>query len=257
MSSGEILYSIILRGYPDGTQETRNMFLRVVLILGFEMKYYTIVDDSGVDYDFIREEPGSWLGKVVVGADEPCDGCLTVQQPSGKGTWTADVSRFELFIPSVDVDDVVLTRVQWLILRELELEIFRRGVDGGEATSEAIDALHVREREFGVFVDSVRAVRSPPSYPRWQEVPARFAPVRVPYIELNLLNFLDVDVAQLNAWGIQAVGSLGASVDLVKDVITELSAVAFYTADPRDKKVVNDQISLLKILLGLFDELLS
>ena len=65
------------------------------------MKKYKIVDDSGVDYAFLSGfgEVQSWLGEVVEGVDEPVNGCLTVKQPFGPGTWTADVSCFEVVLP--------------------------------------------------------------------------------------------------------------------------------------------------------------
>lgn len=60
------------------------------------MKKYKIVDDSGVDYNFLRiHREDRWLGEIVEGSDEPLNGCITVKQPSGDGTWTAPVECFE------------------------------------------------------------------------------------------------------------------------------------------------------------------
>lgn len=51
---------------------------------------------------------------------------------------------------------------QLLTLRKLERAIFEAGIDGGEATSEAIDRLHEKEREYGVFDENAET-------PRWQQ----------------------------------------------------------------------------------------
>ena len=59
-------------------------------------KRYKIVDDSGVDYNFLRvHREDRWLGEIVEGSDKSVNGCLTVNQPSGDGTWTAPVACFE------------------------------------------------------------------------------------------------------------------------------------------------------------------
>lgn len=65
------------------------------------MATWKLIDDSGVDYAFIRAfrpwiADGEWLGAVVHGADEPNEiGLLTVEHPGGIGTFTAPVERFE------------------------------------------------------------------------------------------------------------------------------------------------------------------
>jgi len=59
---------------------------------------YEIIDDSGVDYNFVRgfrpDEP-SWLGQVVQGGPIQESGDITVEQPFGGGTYTAPASRFK------------------------------------------------------------------------------------------------------------------------------------------------------------------
>jgi len=61
------------------------------------MKTYKIIDDSGVDYNFIRDSR-SWLGEIVKGG--PCPSlysdAIVVEKPFGLiGTYTASSCNFE------------------------------------------------------------------------------------------------------------------------------------------------------------------
>ena len=67
------------------------------------MKNYEIIDDSGVDYDFIGENKSirPWLGQIVKGwaSDSPYK-CVTIKKPYGLlGTYTASPEAFrEIFL---------------------------------------------------------------------------------------------------------------------------------------------------------------
>lgn len=66
------------------------------------MNKYRIIDDSGVDYNFLGKKAkakGSWVGQIVKGAPNPSlyPNCVTVEKPFGLGgTYSADACRFEL-----------------------------------------------------------------------------------------------------------------------------------------------------------------
>lgn len=73
------------------------------------LKWYEIIDDSGVDYSFIGQST-SWLGQTVRGADAPVGGLLTVEQPFQSNphcTYTADAACFEE-IPESEVPIIFL-----------------------------------------------------------------------------------------------------------------------------------------------------
>ena len=76
---------------------------------------YKIVDDSGVDYAFIGQKDGSWLGAIVEGwpAGHLPDS-ITVRQPSGgpASTYTANKEAFERY-------DMKITLDEWLELEDL------------------------------------------------------------------------------------------------------------------------------------------
>lgn len=184
------------------------------------MKYYKIIDDSSIDYAFLGLEPGSWLNKVVVGADGPRGGLLTIKQPGDGGTYTADVSCF------MEVDPPTLTLAQWYRLHTLENEIFRCGVDGGEFTSAAIGALHEAERHFGVYDADLEG-------PRWRDFPERFAP-GPEYVELNLCNYTSDDVALLQEWALHALAALECSAEVIKDSLTELASLETFFRSRRE-----------------------
>jgi len=65
------------------------------------MRKYKIIDDSGVDYNFIAGfgyEKKSWLGQIVQGGPNPAlyTDAITVEKPFGiGGTYTADKKCFE------------------------------------------------------------------------------------------------------------------------------------------------------------------
>ena len=71
------------------------------------MKYYEILDDSGVDYAFMGEDRNKrpWLGQIVKGwaSKSPYD-CISVEKPYGiAGTYTASPSAFrEVSTPNAE-----------------------------------------------------------------------------------------------------------------------------------------------------------
>jgi hypothetical protein len=63
------------------------------------MKTYEIIDDSGVDYNFLREDKNKrpWVGQIVKGSDvrERPYKCVTIEKPYGlPGTYTASPEAF-------------------------------------------------------------------------------------------------------------------------------------------------------------------
>jgi hypothetical protein len=63
------------------------------------MKTYKIINDSGVDYQFIAafgHPTTPWIGQIVKGGEVNSYGCITVEKPFGiTGTYTLDASNFE------------------------------------------------------------------------------------------------------------------------------------------------------------------
>ena len=68
------------------------------------MKTYKIINDSGVDYNFLAgfgHPKTSWVGQIVKGGERSSwgGGTITVEKPFGiSGTYTADESHFEEII---------------------------------------------------------------------------------------------------------------------------------------------------------------
>lgn len=66
------------------------------------MNKYRIINDSGVDYNFLGKEAkakGSWVGQIVIGGPNPSlyPDCITVEKPFGLlGTYSASSENFEL-----------------------------------------------------------------------------------------------------------------------------------------------------------------
>lgn len=84
---------------------------------------YRIIDDSGVDYAFINQPKGSWLGAIVEGwpaAHLPDH--ITVRQPPGfleAAMYTAPAACFERY-------DMKITLDEWLELEEAAEEAAKK-----------------------------------------------------------------------------------------------------------------------------------
>lgn len=63
------------------------------------MKTYKIIDDSGVDYNFLAGfgyPKTPWIGQIVQGNESFIMDCIIVNKPFGiSGTYTADKSHFQ------------------------------------------------------------------------------------------------------------------------------------------------------------------
>lgn len=131
------------------------------------MKKYKIVDDSGLDYNFLHGfgEEKSWLGEIVNGADEPVNGSLTVEQPFGPGTWTASAECFEEVVDQPDTDTNLKIVHARLLANMVELrdELFkastkakeREDYDRADALWDAAGQLNMRIRPYQAEVHQV------------------------------------------------------------------------------------------------------
>ncbi len=64
-----------------------------------ELKTYKIIDDSGVDYNFIAAfgyPKTSWVGQIVKGGEVDHRGWVTIEKPFGIAGWyTTDAFKLE------------------------------------------------------------------------------------------------------------------------------------------------------------------
>lgn len=70
-----------------------------------KFKKYEIIDDSGVDYNFLGPEAvsrGSWKGQIVNGNEAPglYEGAIVIEKPFGlTGVWISDTKSLREIEP--------------------------------------------------------------------------------------------------------------------------------------------------------------